>query len=128
MASKNENISLQLKLDQCLKKLIFWWRPLPLCRPIFGTIFRLSDWGIISESVNLLVIQKNTVLFMYFYFIKQKKGNVPFQGNLGLKISRFSCMIHPIENAYNSVINGPTFTKFGSYIANFVYFGESIVK
>ena len=27
-------------------------------------------------------------------------------------------MIHPIENAYNSVINGPTFTKFDSYIAN----------
>ena len=37
-----------------------------------------------------------------------------------VEISRFSCMIQPIENAYNSVINGPTFTKFGSYIANFV--------
>ena len=31
-------------------------------------------------------------------------------------------MIHPIENAYDLVINGLTFTKFGSYIANFVYF------
>ena len=51
---------------------------------------------------------------------------VPFQGNLGLKISRFSCMIHPIENAYNSVINMPTFTKFGSYIANFVYFENQL--
>ena len=62
-------------------------------------------------------------MFMYFYFIKRKteKGNVPCQENLGLKISRFSCMIHPIENAYNSVINEPTFTKFGSYIPNFVY-------
>ena len=57
-----------------------------------------------------------------FLFYLTEKGNVPFQGNLGLKISRFSCMIHPIENAFNSVINGPTFTKFGSYIANFVYF------
>ena len=37
-----------------------------------------------------------------------------------VEFSRFSCMIQPIENAYNSVINGPTFTKFGSYIANFV--------
>ena len=51
---KNENIFLQLKLDQCLKKLIFWWYPLPLCRPIFGII--------ICESLNLLVIQKNTAL------------------------------------------------------------------
>ena len=58
---------------------------------------------------------------MYFYYIKQQKGSVPCQGNLGLKISRFSCMIQSIENAYNSVTNGPTFTKFGSYIANFVY-------
>ena len=92
---KNENISLQLKMDQFLKKLIFWWRPLPLCRPIFGIIFRKSEWGIICESLNLLVIQKNTVMFMYFYFIKQKKAMF----HLGLKISRFSCMIHPIENA-----------------------------
>ena len=103
---KNENISLQLKLDQCLKKLIFWGCPMPLCRPIFGIIFRQSEWGIICESLNLLVIQKNTVMFMYFYFITTEKGNVPCQGNLGLKISRFSCMIQPIENAYNSVING----------------------
>ena len=28
--SKNENSSLQLNLDQPLKKLIFWWPPVPL--------------------------------------------------------------------------------------------------
>ena len=56
---------------------------MPLCRPIFGIIFRLSDWGIISESVNLLVIQKSTVLFMYFYFIKQKKEMFHSKGILG---------------------------------------------
>ena len=39
-----------------------------------------------------------------------------------LKISRFSCMAQLIKTAYKSGINGPTFTKFGSYVANYVYF------
>ena len=46
---------------------------MPLCRPTFGIIFRSSEWGIICESLNLLVIQKNTVMVMYFNFIEQKK-------------------------------------------------------
>ena len=59
-------------------------------------------------------------MFMYLNLLN-KKGNVPCQGiqNLELKISRFSCMK---EIAYKSVINGPTFTKCGSYAANFVSF------
>ena len=59
----------------------------------------------------------NVHVFLFYY---TEKGNVSCQGSIGLKISRFSCMIHPIDNAYNSVNNGPTFTKFDSYIANFV--------
>ena len=47
---------------------------------------------------------------MYFDFIEQKKHTVPFQGNLGLKIGRFSCMTSPIDISYKSVINEPTFT------------------
>ena len=42
-------------------------------------------------------MQSNTVMLMYFEFIKQKKGNVPCQANIGLKISSFSCMIQPVE-------------------------------
>ena len=55
---------------------------------------------------------------MYFDSFKQKIRN---QGNLGLKISRFSCMTQPQEIADKSGTNGPTVTKFGSYVAN-VYF------
>ena len=53
---------------------------------------------------------------MYFSidFFKQKIRIVPYQGNLGLKIGRFSCMTKPRETAYKSGINEPTFTKFGS--------------
>ena len=58
---------------------------------------------------------------MYFDFFEQKICNVPYQGNLGLKISRFSCMTQPEEIADISGTNGPTFTQFYSYVAN-VYF------
>ena len=60
-------------------------------------------------------MQKHSMC-MYFSidFFKQKICIVPYQGNLGLKIGRFSCMTQPKESAYKSGINEPTFIKFGS--------------
>ena len=56
---------------------------------------------------------------MFSDFIKQRKAMFH---DFGVKISRFSCLSQPVEIAYKSIINGPKFTKFGSYIANYVYF------
>ena len=66
-------------------------------------------------------MQRITVCACILKFFKQKIRIVPYQGNLGLKIFRFPCMTQPKETANKSGINEPTFTKFGSYVANYVY-------
>ena len=69
------------------------------------------------ERLNLLFMQRNTVCACILTFFKQKIRIVPYQGNLGLKISRFYCIAQPKEISNKSGINGPTFTKFSSYVA-----------
>ena len=58
--------------------------------------------------------------FYLFCLFQTEKGNVLYQWNQRLKISGFSCMKLPTKIVYKPVNNGPAFTKFCSFVDEYV--------
>ena len=81
--------------------------------PLFDTEMEKPSCKMIYTRTTGLLMQRSIVIFIHFDFYEQ----FSIARASGPENQLFSCVIQTIEIVYKSVNNGPTFTKFDSFVA-----------